>query len=245
MSRSLTKKIYHAVGKAIEEWGMIEENDRILLGVSGGKDSMALLKILFELKAKAPVRFDILPVYIDSGFENSIAPQIKAYVNENFGAIRIEYTDFGVVAHSKVNQENPCFLCAWNRRKRFFDIARETGCHKIALGHNKDDVIETFFINIFYTGKVGTMKPKQSLFNGDIHIIRPLAYVENDELVSFNRVSELPEFKNACPSASMTKRSHVGKMLQELYKENRHVKGNIFNAMSNIATDYLLNRQEL
>jgi tRNA 2-thiocytidine biosynthesis protein TtcA len=172
-----------------------------------------------------------------------MAPRIKAFMEENFGPVRIEYTDFGVAAHSGVNRENPCFLCSRQRRKKFFDIAGKEGCHKIALGHTKDDIIETFFINILYAGKIGTMKPKQSFFGGDVDIIRPLAYVESDDVVSFGRVSDLPEFHNSCPSKSTTKRSDVRKMLQGLYKENKHVKGNIFNAMGNVATDYLLNRE--
>lgn len=243
MAKSRTKKIYHAVGKAIHEWGMILENERILLGVSGGKDSQALLKILFSLKARAPVNFEILPVYIDSGFKDSIASQLKTYINENFGRVRIEYTDYGIYAHSKANKENPCFLCSWLRRKKFFQIAKEEGCQKIALGHNKDDLIETFFINILYAGKTGTMKPKQSFFDGDVEIIRPLAYVEKKDIISFNRVSHIPEFINSCPSANKTKRSDVSSMLETLYKENRHVKGNIFNAMGNIADDYLLDKK--
>jgi len=240
LKTGLKKRIDHAVGKAIHDWDMILENERILVGISGGKDSQAMLNLLFSLKKKAPVHFDILPVYIDAGFEGSFADTLKDYIETAYGELKIDYTDYGVIAHSDKNRENPCFLCSYLRRKRLFEIAKETGCQKIALGHNKDDIIETLFINIFYAGKIGTMKPKQSFFNGALDIIRPLSYVEKKDIALFGQRLNLPEFVNNCPSANMTKRSEIRSMLETLYKHNKHIKGNIFRAMSNVATEYLL-----
>ncbi|MFH2093535.1 MAG: ATP-binding protein [Pseudomonadota bacterium] len=219
---------------------MIEENDRILVGVSGGKDSQVLLDRLFSLKKKAPIEFEIFPVHIDAGFEGSFSKELQEFVEKIYGSLKIEYTDFGVRAHSEKNTENPCFLCSCLRRARLFDIARETDCKKIALGHNKDDIIETLFINIFYAGKIGTMKPKQSFFNGAVDIIRPLSYVEKKDVSAFCKMVLLPEFKNTCPSADTTKRSEIKHMLETMYTHNKHIKGNIFRAMSNLASDYLL-----
>jgi len=219
---------------------MILENDRILVGVSGGKDSQVLLEILFSLQKKSPVQFDILPLHIDAGFENSFTKELEYYVKSNYGRVKVEYKDYGVLAHSDKNRKNPCFLCSRLRRKRLFEIAKENGCQKIALGHNKDDLIETLFINICYAGKIGTMKPRQSFFRGELDIIRPLAYVEKKDIVLFSRLCDIPEFKNSCPSAGKTKRSEIRDMLETLYKHNKHIKGNIFRSMSNIATDYLL-----
>lgn len=222
---------------------MIQENDRILVGFSGGKDSQALLNLLFSLQKKAPVKFELLPVHIDAGFEGSISQMLDQFVRKNYGELKTEYTDFGVVAHSAENLENPCFLCSRLRRNRLFKMARENGCRKIALGHNKDDIIETLFINIFYAGKIGTMKPRQSFFDESLDIIRPLSYVEKDEISRFCKLLELPEFKNTCPSANVTKRGEIRAMLDALYKQNKNIKGNIFRAMGNIATDYLLDRK--
>ncbi|MBU0973223.1 MAG: tRNA 2-thiocytidine(32) synthetase TtcA, partial [Proteobacteria bacterium] len=138
------------------------------------------------------------------------------------------------------NRENPCFLCARLRRNRLFKLAQEQGCRKIALGHNKDDIIETLFINMFYSGKIGTMKPRQSFFGGALDIIRPLAYVEKKDIVLFSNLFGMPEFVNNCPSANQTKREEIRRMLDALYKQNKNIKGNIFRAMGNVASDYLL-----
>lgn len=241
MKAGLQKRINHAVGKAIHEWSMIADNDRIVVGVSGGKDSQALVHILFSLQKRAPVKFEILPVHIDAGYEGSFAGELEDSLQQSYGPMMIEYTDHGVIAHSDKNTENPCFLCSRLRRKRLFEIAKDNNCTKIALGHHKDDIIETLFINIFYSGKIGTMKPRQSFFNGALDIIRPLAYVEKEEVSEFCKMIGLKEFKNNCPSADKTKRSEVREMLESIYKTNKHIKGNIFRAMSNIASDYLLN----
>ncbi|WP_299983704.1 ATP-binding protein [Desulfobacula sp.] len=240
MKTGLKKRIDRAVGKAIHDWDMISENERILVGVSGGTDSQALLNILFSLKKRAPVNFDILPVHIDAGFEDSFAKELENYIEDTYGPLKIEYKDYGVLAHSDINRENPCFLCSRLRRKRLFEIAQEQGCKKIALGHNKDDIIETLFINICYAGRIGTMKPRQSFFNGTLDIIRPLSYVEKKNIALFGQLFNLPEFKNNCPSANKTKRGEIRKLLETLYKHNKHIKGNIFRSMSNIAPDYLL-----
>ena len=240
MRTSLKKKVRHAVGKAISDWAMIADKDRILIGVSGGNDSLTLLQVLFSLQKRAPVKFDIIPVHVEPGFEDSFVKELEGYVGTNFYPLRVEYTDYGVRAHSKENRENPCFLCARLRRNRLFEIAKELGCKKIALGHNKDDIIETLFLNMFYAGKIGTMKPRQSFFNDKLDIIRPLAYVEKKEIAAFSTMLGLPEFVNNCPSANETKRGEIRQMLEKLYKQNNHIKGNIFRAMGNVASDYLL-----
>ncbi|MCP3873165.1 MAG: tRNA 2-thiocytidine(32) synthetase TtcA [Desulfobacteraceae bacterium] len=240
MKTSLKKRIDHAVGKAIHDWDMILEDEKILVGLSGGKDSQVLLNLLFSLKTRAPVNFEILPVHIDAGFEGSFAKELSQFVDNTYGNLKVEYTDYGMIAHSKENTENPCFLCSRLRRKRLFEIAKEQGCQKIALGHNKDDIIETLFINIFYAGRIGTMKPRQSFFDGALDIIRPLSYVEKKDITLFGKMFELPEFVSNCPSANRTKRGEIRDMLEKLYKHNKHIKGNIFSAMSNVATDYLL-----
>jgi len=208
--------------------------------LSGGLDSQALLNRLFSFQKRAPISFEVFPVHIDAGFEGPFSNELKTFVNETYGPLRIEYTDYGQLAHSEENTENPCFLCSRLRRKKLFEIAKELGCKKIALGHNKDDIIETLFINIFYAGKIGTMKPKQSFFSGDLDIIRPLSYVEKKDITTFCKRFNLPEFKNNCPSADKTKRGEIRQMLETMYTHNKHIKGNIFRAMSNVATDYLL-----
>lgn len=228
------------MGKAIFDWGMINGNEKIIVGVSGGKDSLVLLNLLYSIKKKAPVDFEILPVHIDAGFDGSFADELARYIEHTHGAAKIEYKTYGVLAHSPENKENPCFLCSRLRRNRLFEIAREEGCGKIALGHHKDDIIETLFINMFYSGKMAAMKPRQSFFNGTLDIIRPLSYLEKKDIVKFAQSVGLPEFKNNCPSADKTKRVEIRSMLEDLYKHNRNIKGNIFRSLRNILPDYLL-----
>lgn len=178
--------------------------------------------------------------YIDPGFKGSFSKDLKAYIDRVYGPFRIEATDFGIVAHSEGNRENPCFLCSRLRRKRLFEIAKKLECRKIVFGHHKDDIIETLFVNIFYTGKIGRMKPKQSFFKGTLDIIRPLSYVEKHEIKWFCQMHDLSVFVNNCPCLNMTKRSEVKQMLEGMYKRNKHIKGNVFRAMRNIASEYLL-----
>ncbi len=154
--------------------------------------------------------------------------------------LRVEYTDYGLQGHSTTNRENPCFLCARLRRKRLFEIAHETGCRKIALGHNKDDIIETFFMNICYAGEVSTMQPVQSFFNGLLTVIRPLAYVDEGNIRRFVHRMGYTPFENPCPSAGRTKRQQVKTLLRQLYHGNPKVKGNIFRAMHHVRMDYML-----
>lgn len=234
------RKVNRTVGKAIHDYGMISHGDRIIVGVSGGMDSLTLLQMLMDFKKKAPLDFDLVPVYVDPGFEPGPAEDLKAFVDRNFMPLMVEHTDHGLVAHSGENLENPCFLCSRLRRKHLFETARDLGCGKIALGHNKDDLIETLFINMFFSGTIGTMKPCQSFFNGKVTIIRPLAYVEKKHIETLSRSLNFPVFKNPCPSDGLTQRSKVRSFLERLYTENPHIKGNIFTSMGRVKMEYLL-----
>jgi tRNA 2-thiocytidine biosynthesis protein TtcA len=219
---------------------MISDGDRLLVGISGGKDSMTLLRLLVDMLSSVPIKYELFPVYIDPGFENSFADDLKKCC-KNIGLnLIVINSDFGTYAHSKKSRENPCFICSRLRRKRLFEISDELGCDKVALGHNKDDIIETLFLNIFYSGRISTMKPLQELFDGAIKIIRPLSYVDEDLIKLFATQSDFPIFKNPCPSANKTKREDVKNLLTKLYKTNSSIKGNIFKSLSNIELDYLL-----
>lgn len=234
------RKVNRTVGKAVHDYGMIAQGDRIIVGVSGGMDSLILLEMLINLKKKAPLDFDLVPVYIDPGFEPSPADDLKTFVDRNFLPLMVEHTDHGLVAHSDLNRENPCFLCSRLRRKHLFETARDIGCNKVALGHNKDDLIETLFINMFFSGTIGTMKPCQSFFDGKIMVIRPLAYVEKKRIKMLFRSLNFPVFKNSCPSDGLTQRTTVRRLLERLYTENPNIKGSIFSSMGRVKMDYLL-----
>jgi len=238
--RGTYRVLNREVGRALAKYRMVDPDDRIVVGVSGGKDSTALLWTLTERQRRSPIPYALFPVYVDPGFEGGFAAELEAQCRAMGHALRVEHTDYGPLAHSDANRENPCFLCARLRRKRLFEIARELGCRKIALAHNKDDIIETFFLNICYAGEVSTMRPAQPFFKGLFTVVRPLAFVEEDLIRRFVRQQGWTVFANPCPSAGRTKRSQIKKLLEELYRSNPKIKGNVFRAMHHVKPDYLL-----
>jgi len=228
------------MGKALHSYEMIADGDRIVVGVSGGADSLTLMWMLTERLKRVPINYDLFAVYIDPGYEGSFGEALEWYGKKVGFSIRAEYTDCGLVAHSPENRENPCFLCSRLRRKRLFEIADELGCTKLALGHNKDDIIETLFMNICYAGEISTMMPSQTFFQEKFTVIRPLAFADEQLIRKFARDQKFPEFINPCPSANKSKRAEMKAFLQQLYRTNKKIKGNIFRAMSHVRTDYLL-----
>ena len=234
------KEIRSLVGKAIHRYGLIQEGDRILVGVSGGKDSLSLLHLLHERSKRVPIHYELLPVYIDLGFDSNRAEILKNFFRTTGLPYHMEFTDIGVRANSAENRENPCFLCSWERRKCLFHVAHRFKCNKIALGHHKDDIIETLLLNIFYSAEISTMLPLQTLFKGEITLIRPFALVEEKKIERFAREAGFPFGPGGCPSSGKTKRKEVKELIEALGKKNRRVKGNIFRALSNIKLDYML-----
>ena len=238
------KEIRSLVGKAIHCYGLIQDGDRILVGVSGGKDSLTLLHLLKERLKRVPINYELFPVHIDLGFSSERAEVLKDFFERQGLSYHIEFTDIGRKANSPENRENPCFLCSWERRKRLFQLANRLKCNKVALGHHKDDIIETLLLNIFYSGEISTMLPLQSLFKGKITIIRPLSLLEEKKIQRFAREIGLPYGPSGCPSSGKTKRKEVKEIIEALSKKNHRVKGNIFRSLSNIKLDYTLDRVE-
>ncbi len=167
---------------------MIEEGDRLLIGVSGGADSFALLDLLDSPMIFTP-KFSLLAVNIDMGFDISYSGYntLEKYFQENNYRYVMEKTDIGLLAHCDYNRKNPCFLCSRLRRKRIFEIAAAEGCNKIAFAHHRDDIIETLLINMFYGREISTMMPNQKIFGGKLHIIRPLAYLREELIKKYQR----------------------------------------------------------
>ena len=228
------------MGKALHDYNMISDGDRIAIGVSGGKDSWALLGLLGQLQRRVPIQFKLFPIYIDPGFDNGPGPAIVQHAHQMGFDVHIERTQDGLMAHSAANKENPCFLCARLRRKRLFEIARDKGCRKLALAHNKDDLIETLFLNVCYAGEISTMMPCQPFFKGKFTVIRPLAYADEEALRQFAAEMDCPVKQNPCPSAGKTRRAHIKAMLSRLYQSNDKIKGNIFNSLRHVKPEYLL-----
>jgi tRNA 2-thiocytidine biosynthesis protein TtcA len=234
------KTLNRAFGKAVHDYDMIREADRIAVGLSGGADSLTLLWLLTERRPRIRVRYELHAIYVDPGFEGGAAEALKPFCERLEIPLRVEWTDYGLQGHSPANRENPCFLCARLRRKRLFEVADELGCSTLALGHNKDDVIETLFLNMCYAGEISTMRPEQELFHGRFRLIRPLAYAESGLIRRFAREFNLPVTANPCPSAGRTQRAEIKSLLADLYRRNPKIKGNIFRALRHVRTDYLL-----
>jgi len=229
-----------AVGKALHDYEMIADGDRIAVGLSGGWDSLALMWVLSERLNRVPIRYSLLAIYVDPGFPESPSSRIAEYCRRMDYPLQIEYSDCGVRGHSPENRENPCFLCSRLRRKRLFEVADAFGCNKLALGHNMDDIIETLFLNMCYGGEISTMVPSQPFFQGRLTVIRPLAYVDEQAIDRFARDHQFPDISNPCPTASHSKRSEIKEMLALLYRRNRKIKGNLFRSMSRVKPEYLL-----
>ena len=237
------KEIRSLMGKAIHRYGLIQEGDRILVGVSGGKDSLTLLTLLSERAERVPIHYELLAVHVDLGFDSSGADMLKEFFEAKRIAYHIEPTRIAELANGPDNRENPCFLCSWERRKRVFSLAQRFGCNKVAFGHHKDDIIETLLLNIFYSAEISTMLPLQPLFNGKIILIRPLALLEERKIERFAKEMGLPYFPCGCPASRRSKRRKVKELISALEKENHRVKGNIFRALSNIKLDYMLSKK--
>ena len=231
------------MGKAIHRYDLIQEGDRILVGVSGGKDSLTLLTLLSERAKRVPIHYDLLAVHVDLGFESSGADMLKEFFEAKKIAYHIEPTRIAELANGPENRENPCFLCSWERRKRVFSLAQAFGCNKVAFGHHKDDIIETLLLNIFYSAEISTMLPVQPLFHGKITLIRPLALLEERKIERFAREMGLPFGASGCPSSGKTKRKVVKDLIEALSKKDRRLKGNIFRSLSNIKLDYTLSKE--
>jgi len=237
-------KLFHHLKKwlelAIMDYAMIEEGDRVLVGVSGGADSLALLDLLNASMVFVP-RFSVLAVNIDMGFDPSYSDYdlLETYLKENHYTYVMEKTDIGPLSHSDYNRKNPCYLCSRLRRKRIFQIADENKCNKIALAHHKDDIIETLLINLFYGREMCTMMPKQEIFQGSMHIIRPLAYIAEKLIKKYVKEREFPVIENRCATSKTSKRVYIKKLLQELEKDNKNIRENIYKALRHVKVDYL------
>jgi tRNA 2-thiocytidine biosynthesis protein TtcA len=209
MSRFVKAEMRRLMGKAIHKYSMTEEGDHILVSVSGGKDSMALLWLMRERLRRLPIEYKITAVHVDPGFGGDNAAQMKDFFEDQKFDYRILSGDFGPKAHSSRNQENPCFMCSRIRRKYVFELAAELKCNKIAMGHHKDDIIETLFINMFYGASVSTMLPVQELFDGTLKVIRPLFMTDEQMIKRYVCEMEFPLIKMGCPTSGKSKRRNT------------------------------------
>ena len=236
----VAKEIKRLTGKAIHTKDMIRDGDHVMVAVSGGKDSLALLWLLKERIKRVPIDYRITAVHVDPGFGANSADKMTSFFLAHGFEFRVIESDIGPKAHGPQNRENPCFLYSHLRRKLLFQTAEEVGCNRVAFGHHKDDLIETFFLNVFYGASISTMVPVQGLFGGKLTVIRPFYLVDEDLIRRYAQLMDWPEISLDCPTAGSSKREEIKNMLKQFYRSNRKIKGNIFHALQNVNAEYLL-----
>jgi tRNA 2-thiocytidine biosynthesis protein TtcA len=227
------------VGEALYAYRMIEENDKIIVAVSGGKDSLSLLKVLCYKQGRLPVKYDIVACYVDMGLDNEAPKVLERYFSEYGYNYTIESARIWESKKEKDDRIN-CFWCSFNRRKTLFETAERLGCNKIALGHHKDDIAETFLLNLFFHGEISTMLPNQPIFKGKLRIIRPLCLCEESAISRYAEASGFPQLHTKCPNSATTKRMLMKNILRLVSEHNKDAKTNIFRSMKKINYDYLI-----
>lgn len=203
------QKLLSYVRKAVEDYDMIKDGDKIAVGLSGGKDSIALLIALKSLQRFYPQKFELEVITVSLGFENmNFNSMIELCKNLEVN-YTIENTNIGTIIFDERKEKNPCSLCSKMRKGALNDVAEKLGCNKIALGHNKDDVIQTFFLSLFYEGRINTFAPITYLDRKKLYSIRPLMYSREKDIKSFVNKSNIEIIKNQCPANGNTKREDM------------------------------------
>ena len=240
------RRIRKLIGRAIGDFNLIEAGDRIAVGVSGGKDSYTLLHILDRLRRRAPVHYELVAVNIDAGFPGYRKETIAAHLRENGFAHRMETTgSYRIIEEKRRPGSSYCSFCARLRRGVLYTVAEELGCNKIALGHHLDDFIETLLLNQFYVGTLAAMSPKLLADNGRQTVIRPLVYVEEQEIIAFTRTNAFPVICCACPVCGQVnqKRKKMKRLIAELARDNPHLKHSMLGALGNVHPRHLLDKK--
>ncbi len=227
------KRITSCVRKAVEDYDMIKEGDRVAVGISGGKDSLILLGALASLSRYYPKKFSVVGLTLDMGYDADYS-QIKKYC-ESFGVEHIvKKTNIKEVIFDYRKEENPCSLCAKMRRGALNDFAIEQGCKTVALGHHNDDVLETFMLSLLYEGRINCFSPVTYLDRTGIYQIRPLIYVKERDIKGVVNRLQVPVLKSSCPVDGITKRQEIKDIIRNLDKTvNPGMKKRIFTAISN------------
>lgn len=225
------QKLLSYTRRAVDDYNMINENDHITVGISGGKDSLALLYALANLKKFYPKKFSLSAVTLSLGYKEMDFSPVKKLCDE----LEIEYiikeTDIAEILFDIRKEKNPCSLCAKMRRGALHDAALELGSHKVALGHHQDDALETFMLSLVYEGRINCFSPVTYLDRKDITLIRPLLYTPEIYITGFASRYNLPVVKNRCPADKNTKREYIKELVKKLEKENPGFKTRLFTAI--------------
>ena len=236
------EKLIHTINrrfnKGVVEYGLIDEGDKILVGLSGGKDSLALLELLAKRSRIYKPRFSVIAAHVvmsNIAYESD-TDYLRTF-SEGLGVPFVSYeTSFDP---STDTRKSPCFLCSWNRRKALFTIAKEQGCNKIALGHHQDDILETLLMNMTFQGAFSTMPPRLVMRKFDMTIIRPLCLVHEAELSELARIREYHKQLKNCPYEKDSHRTNMKEVLRTLERMNPEARYSLWNSMTNVQADLL------
>lgn len=241
----LYSRIKRLTGKAIGDFNLIENGDKILIGVSGGKDSYTLLHVLESLRKRAPIDFELFPVTVDSGFPGFRKEIIEEHLKKQGFNYLIKKTNcYQIIEEKRDPGSSYCSFCARLRRGVIYSIADKLGCNKIALGHHLDDFIETLLLNQFYNGRLSAMSPKLLADNNRHTVIRPLVYVEEDEIIAFTSRNSFPVICCACPVCGRVeqKRKKTKALLKNLSQDNPSIKKSLLSSLKNIKPRHLMDK---
>ncbi len=218
---------------AIDKYNMIDEGDRIAVGVSGGKDSLALLKGLAEIRRYYPKHYTIVALIIDPCFESKEGDysEIEKYCNENNIECTIKRTELAKIIFENRKEANPCSLCAKMRRGILHKTAKELGCNKLALGHHSDDAAETFLMNLFQGGNAACFRPVTYLSESDLYVIRPMIFCDESKITSLSERYNFPVVKSLCPMDKNSERERTGELIAELSKRYPDIKSKLLGAL--------------
>ncbi len=225
------QRLYSLMRKGIDEYHMIEDGDHIAIGISGGKDSLALLYGLAGLRRFYPAKFDIVAISVSLGFDGMDFSEIKKLCEKLQVPYYIVETQIGEIVFEERQETNPCSMCAKMRKGALNDKAKELGCNKIAYGHHKDDVVETFFMSMVYEGRLHSFSPVTYLDRMDLTVIRPMLHVLEADVIGFKNKYHLPVLNNPCPADGNTKREYIKTLLANINKDAPGVKNRIFTAL--------------
>lgn len=236
------QRILSYMRKAIEEYKMVEEGDKIAICLSGGKDSITMLHAFKALQRFYPKNFEIIAISIDPGFQFFDTTFLQKICNDLDIPLFMEKSHAKEIVFDIRKEKNPCSLCANLRRGIINSVAIREGCNKIALGHNQDDVLETFLLNLFYTGSIGTFSPISYMDRSKITLIRPLIYTPEKDTKRFIKKNNLPVMPKACPMDGTSKREDMKQLIFSLSKNIPMIRANLFGAIQRNLEDWKINK---
>lgn len=226
------QRVLSLVRKACDDYEMIEEGDKIAVGISGGKDSLTLLYALSNLRRFYPKHFDIIAITVDLGWDNLNLSEVQNLCNQLDVPYFIEKTGIANIVFNDRQESNPCSLCAKMRKGALNNAIKAAGCNKVAYAHHKDDVVDTMMLSLIYEGRFHTFCPVTYLDRTDLKVIRPLIYMTESEVKGFVNKYNVPVVKSPCPADKHTKREYVKELLKEINREAPGVKNRMFTAIS-------------